>query len=466
MTSPVAAFSVLVSIVVLMLLSQGQSFGLLSSSSVSRCRSRNSYNRRVDPLHRPLHSRDLAMAADTDSVVVVGAAGGVAESIVAKLLSRGNRPVKAIFDELPVSPPLLAAIEEKNNALQVFCGDFERGLTSPTAGTISKEAILDAAGRLMGDSVLVVADDFGEAELRAKIGRANSEEEAATKMMSQLVKVLPNNIKAVIACNRVVNEKKGIESLFTSKAASEELKKWCDDNNKPMSVFRYGKFIGGIPGAEPLPFIGLPLMEPELDPSYVLQSVLFADPTANQFASTEVCSRDSMAEAVVRLCSGASSLNAGLDTLVVSIVGKTPTDTDWAKLFSRLTPTSNAELLRIDFAEILKPKPLVNWIVDSWFPQALIEADAAIVTKGARPVRASKTSDSTIDISWEKLMPDLTVKQAGKLQIRLTLGEKPNLSVVRLTDGTLAGESQLIDKLIEGINSNAYKKQFCTPAAN
>ena len=55
---------------------------------------------------------------------------------------------------------------------------------------------------------------------------------------------------------------------------------------------------GGVPGAEPLPFMGLPLLEPELHPSYVLRSVVLTSATSNQYAATEVCTRGALGEAV------------------------------------------------------------------------------------------------------------------------------------------------------------------------
>ncbi len=37
---------------------------------------------------------------------------------------------------------------------------------------------------------------------------------------------------------------------------------------------------------------------------------------------------------------------------------------------------------RIDFGAINKQDALTNWIADIWFPQALIEADAATILTG------------------------------------------------------------------------------------
>ena len=122
------------------------------------------------------------------------------------------------------------------------------------------------------------------------------------------------------------------------------------------------------------------------------------------------------------------------------------------------------ELIRINFGAINKPAALTNWIGDIWFPQALIEADAATILTGARPVRAVKNTETgAVQIRWEDLQPDLTVKAAGGLEIRVLQGETPAISVVRLSSGTLPGEMQLIDRLVEGVNKNVYKRQICSP---
>lgn len=99
-----------------------------------------------------------------------------------------------------------------------------------------------------------------------------------------------------------------------------------------------------------------------------------------------------------------------------------------------------------------------------WFPLALIEADAATILTGARPVRALKDPvTGAVQIKWEDLMPDLTIKAAGALEIRIIEGENPALSVVRIAGGSLPGEMQLMDRLVEGVNKNVYKRLICTP---
>ena len=217
--------------------------------------------------------------------------------------------------------------------------------------------------------------------------------------------------------------------------------------------------IGGIPGAEPLPFMGLLALEPELHPSFILRSVVLSDPASNKYADSEVCTREAISEAAVRYIDAGSQ---GLESLVVSISGEPLSDNEWDRQFVKLSTGSNAELLAVDFGSIAKPQQLLSWITDSWFPQALIEADAATVYAGARPVRAIKTSPLTVQIKWEDLSPSFDVIPVGGLEIKLETEPNPSLRVVRLTNKPLPGEAQLVDKLVEAINKQVYKKQFAT----
>ena len=129
----------------------------------------------------------------------------------------------------------------------------------------------------------------------------------------------------------------------------------------------------------------------------------------------------------------------------------------------KLSSVGNAELLVIDFGSITKPQQMISWITDTWFPQALVEADAATVYAGARPVRATKTSPTTVQIKWEDLSPTFDVIPAGGLEITLETETNPSLRVIRLNNKPLPGEVQLMDKLVESINKQVYKKQFATP---
>ena len=395
--------------------------------------------------------RKLFMAAS--DVTVVGLAGTVTESIICKIIERGAaRSVSAVLDKKPFSPVLLAAARAKKVEVVVGSGEKE-----PLVDLVD-ERVRNYKDILSGRVIVAVNDD-GDDELQGAVDKDTRSE--SDVFLERLAKELPVDIKSVICATSVNSDGtgSGISKIFGGNRGSEPFRTWCTKNQKPFSLFRYGKLIGGIPGAEPLPFVGLPLIEPELHPSYVLLSTVLTSSTSNQYAATELCTRDSLSEAAARLVGRGDNLEA----LVVSIAGKPLTDKEWNQQFSRLTSASNVELLRIDFAQILKPQILTNWIVDTWFPQALIDADAATILSGARPVRATKNKDGSIKIVWEDLQPDLTVKAAGSVEIRLIQGESPAISAVRLTDKPLPGEMQLMDKLVEGVNKNVYKRQLCVP---
>ena len=121
------------------------------------------------------------------------------------------------------------------------------------------------------------------------------------------------------------------------------------------------------------------------------------------------------------------------------------------------------ELLRMEFDEIIKEKAFSNWIADQWFPQALIDADAATIIAGARPVKAVKQENGNIKIFWEELKPDLSVLKVGEIEVKLENTDASKaLSVIRVSGEELPGESQLMDRLLEAVNKNAVKKNFVT----
>lgn len=180
------------------------------------------------------------------------------------------------------------------------------------------------------------------------------------------------------------------------------------------------------------------------------------------FASTELCTRDSLAEAVTKIIVKDKVRLGQLNFQVTSIEGPLPTEENWNGLLAKISGGENVELCRVQFAEITKPQALTNWVADTWFPQALIDADAATILSGARPVKASKLSNGNIRIIWENILPDLSVKRVGEVEIRIdATGSTPSVSAVRLAESILPGEDQLMEKLVEGINKNVFKKQFC-----
>ena len=386
-------------------------------------------------------------------VLVVGSAGGVAENIALKLINLGLGPT-TVLDCSPFSPLLLDAEQSKD--AKVFCGDINREVMS------RKERRLASLEELASNRILIAVEDVGDESTWTSLGLTDEDKKKRSSLLSKVSKSLPNSVVSVIYITDTDSDSNKLDfgQIFGVSGASA-VRKWCDENNKGFSLLKYGKLIGNVPGKEPLPFVGLPLLEPKLHPSYTLQSVVLSSlSSGNKYASSELCTREVLSETAVRL----AVLNTPLQAQVQSIAGSPPTDKLWTQMFSRLTSSSDVELLRIDFGAILKPAAFINWLVDSWFPQALIDADAATVLAGARPVRAIKASDNLVRIQWEDVGPGLVVRQAGEHEIRITTTGTPALSVVRLSKGALPGEAQLVERLLEEVNKSVYKKQFCVPA--
>jgi hypothetical protein len=348
------------------------------------------------------------------------------------------------LDRKPASPLLASAT--KDNNFKLYVGDIEEILKGQGQQQLSSKNI-------------IVCDDDGDDTLRGYNDKNKRDKSDSLIIINKLVKCLPSSISSMLCISSEINQAGG---LFGPKGTTE-LKKWCTSNSKPFTNFRYGKLTGGVPGAEPLPFLGLPALEPELHPSYVLRSVVLSDPASNKYSVSEISTRDSISEAACRYIDGG---NTGLDALVVSTIGEPLSDNEWNRQFIKLSSVGNAELLVIDFGSITKPQQMISWITDTWFPQALIEADAATVYAGARPVRATKTSPTTVQIKWEDLSPTFDVIPAGGLEITLETETNPSLRVIRLNNKPLPGEVQLMDKLVESINKQVYKKQFATPKEN
>mmetsp|Transcript_10932 Transcript_10932/g.17812 ORF Transcript_10932/g.17812 Transcript_10932/m.17812 type:complete len:455 (+) Transcript_10932:88-1452(+) len=425
---------------------------------------------------RNSNTKSVSNALQMNGVAVIGLAGGIAETVACKLMQSGT-PAVAILDRRPYSPTLISTVQGKDNV--VFYGETDEDIVDIN----TNRAFIAGIERILSDKVVIIADDDGDANLRTAISLDGKETTGET-FASKIAQSLPASARAVVCAASVDAVRNGggggLGSALFGQRGPDAFRSFCEKNNKPFSLVQYGKLIGGVPGAEPLPFTGLPLIEPELDDSYVLNSILCSPtPEENQYAQTEVCTRDSLAEMVAQLVQRGSSGSkqaaglSALNCLITSIDGPVPTQSDWDKVFSRLQATGDVELLRIEFKSIPKLSPFVNWICDTWFPQALIDADAATILRGARPVRATKTSPVTIRIAWEDIQPDLSVKPAGSLELTIQAGPDsaeptaeemaafvPSLSVVRAASSPLPGEGQLMDRLTEAINKNAYKKKF------
>lgn len=419
----------------------------------------------------------------TPNAVIVGAAGGAAETTAINIVelseasSTSVGEITVVLDQKPFSPKLLSKLSDnKLPHLKVYFGEPDRGeLQQLQSNGLSKAVSVDW-NRVLGSSIVVGLDDGGDDVVRNEAVDPRQRKNEGKEIVTKLCKVLPNSVASVICAVNVESEKGG--GLFGPKGALT-LQKWADSNKVANIAVKYGELVGAVPGLEPLPFVGMPLAEPEMHPSYKLQSLVCSTTLNNRFAATEMLTRDALAATMARLVllqstsisNGKALSRAVEEVLLVSIPGPQLTEKDFTSLFQKMlvahgsTGSSQSELLRVEFGQVLKPQALVSYLIDTWFPTALIDANAATISQGARPVRASRLSDgTTIRIVWEDLQADLTVKGAGSIDLILDVkGSPPSLVVQRNAATILPGEIQLVDKLQEAINTSIYKKQFCTP---
>jgi hypothetical protein len=401
-----------------------------------------------------------------------------------------NLKLFLVLDRPPYSPLL-----NKDSNVNIFVGDEESTfdkLTQLSRDSSSSQYVStylsDVLQYSKGDKLIITAvgdqgdealltsaqdlEDISKGDIAARVGKAFN------LIYDTLKKsVTVDNADISIICAASVDAETGVglskgssasgfgigsilKSQATLSAPVNALRSFYSStcgNSATFGLLRYGTLTGGIPGAEPLPFISMPLLEPELHPSYTLNSVLMTSvqatddgkaPSSLKYAASELCTRDSLAESIVQLLVRAVEskkvAQVELDSFIQSIEGpSSPSQNDWHKIFSRLMSSSSkaadVELLRLDFETVPKERlqQFSSWLVDTWFPQvliycftiiiltiavqALIEADAATILSGARPVRAVKVGSTAnsvdINVSWQDLQPDLTVKAVGTVRL-------------------------------------------------
>ena len=142
----------------------------------------------------------------------------------------------------------------------------------------------------MQGRIVVAVNDEGDDDLRG-LTKEQRKEKISTSgpIMEALLKSLQPSVQSLLFATSVeADTAQGMFGKAGGSSGSEIFRGWCKTNNKPFSLLRYGKLTGGVPGAGPLPFIGLPLQEPELHPSYLLRSVVLTTLSSNQYAASEV----------------------------------------------------------------------------------------------------------------------------------------------------------------------------------
>lgn len=214
---------------------------------------------------------------------------------------------------------------------------------------------------------------------------------------------------------------------------------------------------------------------------------------------------------------GSTTSPSPLKASITSIEGNPLTTKDYSRLFQRLrsftarapSDGNKAEVLSFDFKQILRLPQFMAWLEDTWYFNALLEVKASTIGIGPRPTRLRIVNNSTMQLDWVDISPkDLEIYTIGALTFDFILnnksptevveGEEVNteskrrkkrggrsastsipdqlvISRVRFatpasqnndkedTSNELTAETLLLERLIEGINKNAYKKMFCLP---
>lgn len=432
-------------------------FMLLWQGMALRCHpdSLSTSSRRVLRQHMRMMGSDFA---------VVGVAGGAAETVSCRLLEEGKNVV-TILDREPSSPVIME--EAKKNGGVYIIEDLEGDIQSLVPGMTAPTSL----SSVLGGKVVIAVGDPGDDDLRGNgdgddgFGRfVKKVPSPALPMLAKLAKTIPENIASLVLTMSASEDEEAMKAGFApfgAPASSKLFREWCESKGKSFSLFRYGTLSGGVTGNAPVPFVGLPTADPELHPSYELRSCVLTRPFGNLVTLTkeDICTRDTLAEAIVQSVGRSTPVEAQ----VLSTEGKALSQAEWSSSFQRLSTEGSSQLLRLEFASINKLKQLNTWLCSTWFPSALIDANAAIILTGARPVRALSRGDSTVEVVWEQINPDLSVTRAGSLNMEIT-ENPPALTVTRAQAGALPGEVELMDNLVENVGT-IYKKKLVSPVA-
>jgi hypothetical protein len=143
------------------------------------------------------YESSICMASS--NTVVVGVAGGVAESVACRLLeSSGVGSISAVFDKKPFSPILIEAAKSKK--LQIFSADFDKDQLLD----ITEERIRSFSEILDGKMVVAVNDE-GDDLLRGGKEKNNKGESAI--MLTRLLKALPSSVQGMVCATSAESDK-------------------------------------------------------------------------------------------------------------------------------------------------------------------------------------------------------------------------------------------------------------------
>lgn len=206
------------------------------------------------------------------------------------------------------------------------------------------------------------------------------------------------------------------------------------------------------------------------------------DPTISasgtaMMGSTTRSSRLAVGEAAARVASKSAPLEEGSDVFLTSLNGVDALDSgDWSDEFQRceemMSSGAGAQLFKETFESVPDTERLTDWIATKWAPAVLRTYDIAGIRVGARPVYASKIGETTVEITWQKLV-DFQSVTVGKMLIEISddsIVAKRGPGDASAGYGSislkpLAGEDVLVRRLADAASQAIEKGLAKKPAA-
>ena len=378
--------------------------------------------------HRTMRCSAPMMASQDPIAVVCGPRSGLASAVTNALQSAGGWQVQAWDQRESAAPPACT-----RDAAAVI-------LTADT-------------GEIAGDGGPAVA-----LPVRTLLSSTGAR-------LERFVLVTANDMPTVVS-----NELPSLPFFRDKESAGDggavELEEACASRGFAAVMLRHGELFGGIPGNEPLPFRGGPMLEPVLDDDFTLRAALvtrMSTPAAVSEDAKLRSRRQTVAEAAAGAAAAsptviAASRNQLTELSVYSAEGDAPTSAEWARMLERAMDSSEGvELMQVEFGTMDAPR-FTSWLVTTWGPTTLRTISASMVRSGSRPV-AARASDRGATIRWETLENGRIVP-TGSLEFLIDTGSdltSPSLRVLRLdgagspTSRSLVGEDEILRRLVEGL---------------
>eukprot|EP00981_Chlorochromonas_danica_P009260 scaffold2582_cov162-Ochromonas_danica.AAC.29 len=417
----------------------------------------------------PLRARTQLQAGQ--GLVIVGAAGSAAENAAAQILQANpSEDLVLWLDKRPFSPLLNGARAN----VKVLYGEKQ-----------DREVLK----QILKDRVLVALEDPGDLSLRDDDEEGKEWKNPSLPLLAQVAKAVPEGQPSKVVLATFLSDSGDLKGplAFFSRRGSTAIKEWAKQEGKPLSVICFEKVVGGVPGREPPPFLSIPLTEPELHPSYRLTSAQLSLPQPQM--KEAVSTRQTLGQLISVLVEEEVQVEA----LLTSTTGPELSREAWTESFQRLetsvlpTLSKEVQLLRME-ASSVRPSELLSFLADEWLPRALLDADIAVLSSGARPTRAVRKADDELSIEWEELDEDLTVRNVGRLVLSLQRqpagssnnnnsnnnnnnGNSNSSSTVlflrRESDKkrVLPVEAKLVESLIEALRTDAVRRRLLTLSA-